>query len=382
MFLPTIISVLVLFGADKVSGTAQCRDCVLLRSCQGAIDYTSAKKNNAEAMRKIRESFCGTQLINGVTAPKVCCSDFTTDNAYDNRWANSDDDLKDAIASHPNLSLLPKSCGGIDGNRIVGGKIANIYEFPWMALISHRTRESSGNDNLQFKCGGSIINSRYILTAAHCVHNKKIAGVRIGEFDIRSKEDCQGEYPLTICESHIQDISVEEVIPHKDYQRTPIENDIALLRLRKPINLTLKNAKPVCLPVPKELRELQITSGDKRGTVTGWGLTETGSESAILRKVNIPILSAVTCREFYNKNLAPGSPDMTLNKICAGEMDKDSCSGDSGGPLMLEDEVDGIYRTIQYGIVSFGPRQCGSLFPGVYTDVTKYIKWILDNMKA
>lgn len=74
----------------------------------------------------------------------MCCSEFTTDNAYGNRWADADDNSEDAIASHPNLSLLPESCGGIDGSRIVGGKIANIYEFPWMALISHRTRENSG----------------------------------------------------------------------------------------------------------------------------------------------------------------------------------------------------------------------------------------------
>lgn len=50
---------------------SECSDCVLLRSCQAAIDYTTAKKNNAEAMRKLKESFCGTQFISGVTAPKV-----------------------------------------------------------------------------------------------------------------------------------------------------------------------------------------------------------------------------------------------------------------------------------------------------------------------
>ena len=81
------------------------------------------------------------------------------------------------------------------------------------------------------------------------------------------------------------------------------------------------------------------------------------------------------------RNNEQGSRDLTVNKLCAGEVNKDSCSGDSGGPLMLEDEVKGIYRMIQYGIVSYGPRQCGSLIPGVYTDVTKYIKWILDNIK-
>lgn len=62
-------------------------------------------------------------------------------------------------------------------------------------------------------------------------------------------------------------------------------------------------------------------------------------------------------------------------------MKKDSCSGDSGGPLMVEDEINDVYRIVQYGIVSYGPLQCGSLFPGVYTNVSSYVKWILDNIK-
>lgn len=62
-------------------------------------------------------------------------------------------------------------------------------------------------------------------------------------------------------------------------------------------------------------------------------------------------------------------------------MNKDSCGGDSGGPLMVEDEINDVYRIVQYGIVSYGPKLCGSLFPGVYTNVSSYVKWILDNIK-
>ena len=76
----------------------------------------------------------------------MCCSDFKE---YDNRWADpgiesNDDNLNNEIKMHENLNLLTESCGNIDGNRIVGGRIANLHEFPWMALISHKTRASSG----------------------------------------------------------------------------------------------------------------------------------------------------------------------------------------------------------------------------------------------
>lgn len=73
--------------------------------------------------------------------------------------------------------------------------------------------------------------------------------------------------------------------------------------------------------------------------------------------------------------------DATLNKLCAGGSGKDSCGGDSGGPLMLQGAHRNVDRLIQYGIVSYGPRLCGSSFPGVYTDVTKFMKWILDHLK-
>lgn len=59
---------------------------------------------------------------------------------------------------------------------------------------------------------------------------------------------------------------------------------------------------------------------------------------------------------------------------------KDSCTGDSGGPLMLEDVYKGAYKIVQYGIVSRGPSDCGFSDTGIYTDVSKQMRWILDNI--
>lgn len=66
------------------------------------------------------------------------------------------------------------------------------------------------------------------------------------------------------------------------------------------------------------------------------------------------------------------------NKLCAGGNNRDACKGDSGGPLIFEDMSS--YKFIQLGIVSYGEKDCVSK-PGVYTDVRKYIKWILDNIR-
>lgn len=96
----------------------------------------------------------------------------------------------------------------------------------------------------------------------------------------------------------------------------------------------------------------------------------------MLLRVSLPLVSNARCAEVYKKN----NVVITANQICAGGSNgRDSCAGDSGGPLMSLDNV----KMVQFGIVSFGPKPCaiqGS--PGVYTKVQAYMDWILDNMHA
>ncbi|XP_050354197.1 melanization protease 1-like [Nymphalis io] len=347
----------------------QCSDCKLYRACPEAIQFAAITNDDETKSTKLKSSICGVEIVNGSRMPKVCCSDYTLTD--DRSGVPESMTLKDSIEEHANLPLLPEECGKIYGERIIGGTVASLYEFPWMALIAHKTRLRSVNNDLYFKCGGTIINSRYILTAAHCVVKKKLYKVRIGELDLSSKEDCQGEYPNYICEAHLQDIEIEESIPHKEYQRMPSKNDIALLRLKEPIDFGHKNVAPICLPVLSKLRNVTLVG--KVGTIAGWGTTEDGTKSFPLRKVDIPILPTSAC---YEQN-----PETTPNQFCAGELGKDSCNGDSGGPLMVENQVNGKFKMIQYGIVSYGPKICGSAAPGVYTNLVSYMDWILSNMR-
>lgn len=77
------------------------------------------------------------------------------------------------------------------------------------------------------------------------------------------------------------------------------------------------------------------------------------------------------------------SPQIHDSQLCAGGVpDKDSCGGDSGGPLMYPGRARGVgVRYVQRGIVSYGSKRCGvGGYPGVYTRVAYYMKWILDNI--
>ncbi|XP_060534542.1 serine protease grass-like [Cylas formicarius] len=134
------------------------------------------------------------------------------------------------------------------------------------------------------------------------------------------------------------------------------------------------NIKPICLPVS----EINDDLTGKSAIVSGRGATEKGYKSPILLKVSVPVLPLSVCLKVYQQ-FAP----ITDQQICAGGYNgRDSCGGDSGGPMKYVGLVDGSPRYIQYGIVSFGPRQCGADGqPGIYTRIGSYIQWILDNME-
>lgn len=112
--------------------------------------------------------------------------------------------------------------------------------------------------------------------------------------------------------------------------------------------------------------------------MTGWGKTELGVRSQDLLQVQLSLINTEECAEMYKR-----ITKIWYKQICAGGKDgKDSCGGDSGGPL----QAPGVYKQnlkyIQYGIVSFGPQSCGtSGKPGVYTNIVYYVDWILNTIR-
>lgn len=111
--------------------------------------------------------------------------------------------------------------------------------------------------------------------------------------------------------------------------------------------------------------------------MSGWGKTKNAPVSPILQKVKIPIVANSECFRYFNTNYNG------YKQICAGgEEDFDTCTGDSGGPFQNIGQYYNAYRMIQYGIISYGPRECGMIdVPSVYTKITFYLDWILDNMR-
>ncbi|XP_044746566.1 serine protease grass-like [Coccinella septempunctata] len=348
--------------------------CVGIYSCQPLVTFlrNAPRPLSRENADLIRSYQCGFEQTN----IKVCCPSDPGEIARlvgssSGGGGDGDPEAPD-VSSHRNLRLLPEDCGRLSTDeRIINGNQTGLFEFPWMALLSYRLTNGP-----EFRCGGSIINNRYILTAAHCITELKypILGVRVGEHDLRTKRDCETVKNRTTCAPPVQDVAIERLIVHPGYNRTSFTNDIGLIRLGSRLNF-VANIAPVCLPVTAELAAYNFSS--RQVIVTGFGATETGRNSPTLLKVQIPYIERSECRRVY-QNAAP----ITHKQLCAGGRNRqDSCGGDSGGPLQIAAAYLGEPKYVQQGITSFGPRNCGAEGnPGVYTRIAYFMDWILDNI--
>jgi len=276
-------------------------------------------------------------------------------------------------------SLLPQpgECGIQGSDRIYGGGLTYVDEFPWAALLEYRAKRSS---QTTYACGGSLISSRYVITAAHCINvgDWELFSVRLGEWDLESDVDCYQDD----CADPPIDVPVEQKIRHEGYDPKDgnTANDIALLRLAQPVKSTYF-VKPICLPTEPKLSARNKDYTGQSFDVTGWGKTEWGIKSRYKLAVSVPVVNKAQCNRAYE----PNRLTITDKQICAGGGDtKDSCNGDSGGPLMARDKTSkGVSYMYILGIVSYGPEKCATEgVPGVYTRVSEYIDWIKRNMRA
>uniref|UniRef100_A0A4W3GIF2 Chymotrypsin-like elastase family member 2A n=1 Tax=Callorhinchus milii TaxID=7868 RepID=A0A4W3GIF2_CALMI len=252
-------------------------------------------------------------------------------------WAEQKPDWKDPT-NKPVLS------------RVVGGEDAQPNSWPWQISL-----QVARDGSWFHTCGGSLIDQRWVITAAHCISSKNIYRVALGK------------HVLSASEEGSMFVDVEKTFTHEKFIIIFAVNgyDIALVKLAEPVPLTDK-IELGCIP-PAE----SILVNNYSCYISGWGLLQAGgSVSDVLQQALLPVVDYPTC-----SLLTWWGPFVKESMVCAGgDGVVSGCNGDSGGPLNCQN-AEGAWEV--HGIVSFGSALCSHKNkPTVFTRVSAYNNWI------
>jgi len=249
----------------------------------------------------------------------------------------------------PTLAKERISIGGVVGPRIIGGQEATPHSYPWMVSL--------GLDFFGFglhNCGGVLIGTEWVLTAAHCLD-----GVDTAYFGYHDSDTVDG-----------QELYISEWISHPDFSNDGslgFPNDIGLIKLEGSVEL---NSKIGLATLPADDSE---NFENLECVITGWGIDDLGLfPSDVLLEASIDVLTTEECLESW-----PNTPISRVH-ICVTDKEtglRGSCNGDSGGPLNCK--VGDEWKVA--GVTSWGVSGCDTAYASVYARTSYFREWIREN---
>ncbi|XP_069360515.1 venom protease-like [Maniola hyperantus] len=255
----------------------------------------------------------------------------------------------------------------------IGGRNALPGEFPHMGALGWKAVAGSW----VFKCGASLISSKFMLTAAHCSKSTPLDTnivsldpeiVRLGDKNIIDTWS-NGLNPI--------DAKILNIIVHPKYKAPKKYFDIAIIELEEERFFT-SNVQPACL-----WSEFDTSKLGTSATLTGWGVIETARRltSPTLQAAVVDIIDSELCNNLLKQSCNRQWCGIQEHQICAGKLagGVDACQGDSGGPLQvkinLPESGEGSMHFV-IGVTSFGIGCARPNLPGVYTRVSSFVDWI------
>ncbi|KAH0539798.1 hypothetical protein KQX54_008120 [Cotesia glomerata] len=231
--------------------------------------------------------------------------------------------------------------------RIINGSDVQAGEIPYQVSL-----QKTFIDGFHF-CGGSVLNEKYVITAAHCVEGKTAEQIKVVAATTNLEKPNSTHF-------------VAEIIIHEKYNPSDSwKNDIALIKIEDRFEVSAV-LKFVPLPIPN-----QDIPAESVAVISGWGtLQEGGMKPVVLQKAEVFIASQSYCKQVHTDT---GSHIDDNTHICAYDPVHESgpCHGDSGGPLMVGNKLVGLASWV---------RGCAStIYPSVYTRVPSFLDWIKAN---
>jgi trypsin len=248
--------------------------------------------------------------------------------------------------------------------KVVGGHSASISQYPWQAAV---VETGGGSAQSRQFCGGSLVTSRIVITAAHCVFDtdpdcsvlcglSDPGGDGTPRIDPNDVNVILGSATLNgAAESGVTGVMFRSNY-NPDFNSPGVPRfDVGFLVLSSASGQT-----PIKIASPDE-RALWNPGGPV--DISGWGDTsESGGTPTALQAAAVNVIDDGTCSSDYGGDFDPST------MICAGFQSGgvDTCVGDSGGPLEAPQSAGG-YRLV--GITSWGEGCAEPGFPGIYTRV-------------
>lgn len=257
---------------------------------------------------------------------------------------------------------------------ITGGQETSIAYAPWHVGI-YRIHDM----NIKYKCGGSILTDRIIISAMHCFWNRRInAPFHPKQFKVAAGKQYH-QYNSTIEPNEVQFFQIDHLHYQLDYKDVDgdFAFDIVMALLDKPIHFRYHIA-PVCVVLNMGECDVSVDPG-LNGSLAGWGFQlETGKISEALKIINMPTIDKNECINAAGYGF---SDFITPDTFCAGYLNTNisTCQGHSGGGLVIPKMVNGAERYFLRGIVTVGPNfkpNCDASKYSTFTNVLYYNKFI------
>ncbi|XP_064633272.1 uncharacterized protein LOC135491380 [Lineus longissimus] len=273
-----------------------------------------------------------------------------------------------SICGRPVLSQPLVKTPQVVRGRIVGGDDAPFGSAPWYVQLY--------SEELRGFCGGILLNSKWVITAAHCIATFKERHPRKESLNHRNFYLKLGVYDAMVRQSSEEHYMAAEngIISHENFDKAVYDNDIALIQLATEVRFT-DYILPACLERIDFYQASFFAQGGVGVTVGLGRLAErVNAQPRYLKEITLPLVDPELCR---NSTSYP----TTSNMFCAGydrEVMGDTCAGDSGGPFVMK-HADKWYLV---GIVSWGEGCARTGKFGFYTHVGKYFDWIQGHVAA